>query len=298
MNRFTATNTAPVTQNVRLTVSSIVCQLEAMGVNHQGFRKWNATVPITSNTSASAIAMRYSFCRSWPPGGSAADSRVERTERIDEMPVDRHQFGFGMALAHHLVDRVFLLLQGIDQDQELAGFEVVMEPRELAVLDADADQPAFPGAEQRRHADQGVVDECRYLDADGIEVIEQDHADQPDQETEHAADDAVANDIQRLEIIAGVDVLLLQPGFVTRNDVDEEVLDAGLVQVVRNDVGAVERRRQIVKALHLLPPLKLWSRPSSAKRGYSSPQNQASSPKPNKVIAMSANGSAGAQIGM
>ncbi len=39
MNRFTATNTAPVTQKVRLTVSSINPQLDAIGVNHQGFRK-------------------------------------------------------------------------------------------------------------------------------------------------------------------------------------------------------------------------------------------------------------------
>jgi len=33
-----------------------------------------------------------------------------------------------------------------------------------------------------------------------------------------------------------------------------KTLAAGLVQVVRNDVGAVERRRQVVKALHQLSP--------------------------------------------
>ena len=64
MNRLTATNTTPVTQKVRLTVSSIMPQFDAIGVNHQGFRKWNATVPITSRTSAIAIATRHSFCRS------------------------------------------------------------------------------------------------------------------------------------------------------------------------------------------------------------------------------------------
>ena len=39
MKRLTAMNTAPVTQNVRFTVSSIVVQLEAIGVNHQGLKK-------------------------------------------------------------------------------------------------------------------------------------------------------------------------------------------------------------------------------------------------------------------
>jgi hypothetical protein len=39
MNRFTATNTPPVTQNVRLTVSSMFPQLDAIGVNHQGLKK-------------------------------------------------------------------------------------------------------------------------------------------------------------------------------------------------------------------------------------------------------------------
>jgi len=57
MNRFTATKTAPVTQNVRFTVSSIICQFDAIGVNHHGLRTWNATVPITSRIRTIAIAM-------------------------------------------------------------------------------------------------------------------------------------------------------------------------------------------------------------------------------------------------
>ena len=39
MNRFTATKTMPVTQKVMSTVVSIILQLEAIGVNHQGLRK-------------------------------------------------------------------------------------------------------------------------------------------------------------------------------------------------------------------------------------------------------------------
>ena len=257
MNRFTATNTAPVTQNVRLTVSSIVSQFDAIGVNHHGLRKWNATVPITSSTTAIAIAMCYSFCRSRSSGEPGCAFALRRTERVDEVAVDARELCFRVPLAHHPGDSRFLLLQRIDQDQELAGLDVVVKLRELAVLVADADQAAFPRAEQRRYADDGVVDEVRNLDAERVEVLDQADADQADQETHDAANDAIADDIERLEIVAGVDVLLLQPRFVTRDDVHEEILDPDLMQVVRDPMGALQRRRQIVQALHrFTPPLQ------------------------------------------
>ena len=58
MNRLTATKTIPVTTNVMFTVSSIIFQLDAIGVNHHGLRKWNRIVPTTSRTNATAIAIR------------------------------------------------------------------------------------------------------------------------------------------------------------------------------------------------------------------------------------------------
>ena len=153
------------------------------------------------------------------------------------------------------------------------------------------------------------VDEGRHLDAERVEVPQRADADQAHDEADSAADDAVADDVERLEVVAGVDVLLLQAGFVARDHVDEEVRDPDLVQVVGDSVGAVERRRQIVKALHLLSPgcvvlcdgqrLRLVSASGfRASRGCSSPQNQASSPKANNEMAISANGRAGAQTGM
>jgi hypothetical protein len=39
MKRLIAMNTTPVTQNVMSTVWSIVVQLDAIGVNHQGLKK-------------------------------------------------------------------------------------------------------------------------------------------------------------------------------------------------------------------------------------------------------------------
>ena len=40
MNKHTATKTAPVTQKVKIIVSSMFPQLEATGVHHQGLQKW------------------------------------------------------------------------------------------------------------------------------------------------------------------------------------------------------------------------------------------------------------------
>lgn len=59
MNRFTATNTKPVTQNEMVMVSSIDPQLEASGVSYHGLRKWNSTVPTTRTIRAIAMALQH-----------------------------------------------------------------------------------------------------------------------------------------------------------------------------------------------------------------------------------------------
>ena len=41
MNKQTATKTAPVTQKVKIIMSSILPQFEATGVHHHGLQKWN-----------------------------------------------------------------------------------------------------------------------------------------------------------------------------------------------------------------------------------------------------------------
>tara|TARA_Y100000588_G_C14003182_1_gene816624 strand:- start:767 stop:958 length:192 start_codon:yes stop_codon:yes gene_type:complete len=51
MNKQTATNTAPVTQKVKIIVSSILPQLEATGVHHHGLQKWNTIDPIIINAN-------------------------------------------------------------------------------------------------------------------------------------------------------------------------------------------------------------------------------------------------------
>ena len=57
MNRFTATKTIPVTQNVMCTVSSIIPQLDAIGVKYHGLSTWKRTEPTTSNTNAIATTI-------------------------------------------------------------------------------------------------------------------------------------------------------------------------------------------------------------------------------------------------
>jgi hypothetical protein len=60
--RFTAMKTMPVTQNVSTTVSSMVDQFDAIGVNHHGLAKWNMREPMTRRTSTTAIAIGKPPC--------------------------------------------------------------------------------------------------------------------------------------------------------------------------------------------------------------------------------------------
>ena len=52
-----ATKTKPVTQNVRLIVSSIELQFDANGVNVQGLKKWKTTEPTTKRITTIANAI-------------------------------------------------------------------------------------------------------------------------------------------------------------------------------------------------------------------------------------------------
>ena len=49
MNKQTATNTPPPTQKVKVIVSSIPCQFEAISVQYQGVKMWNKTDPTITN---------------------------------------------------------------------------------------------------------------------------------------------------------------------------------------------------------------------------------------------------------
>ena len=54
INKQTATNTAPVTQKVKIIVSSIFPQFDATGVHHHGLQKWNMIDAIMINANITA----------------------------------------------------------------------------------------------------------------------------------------------------------------------------------------------------------------------------------------------------
>jgi len=64
------------------------------------------------------------------------------------------------------------------------------------------------------------------------------------------ADEAVADHVQRLQVVAGVDVLLFQAGLVLRDDVKEKVFQTRSMQVIGDPMRALERGREIVEAIH------------------------------------------------
>ena len=64
MNNPIATNTAPVTQNVRIIVPSIFPQFDATGVHHQGLQKWkmmDAMIIIANITATNTCKPTYKF---------------------------------------------------------------------------------------------------------------------------------------------------------------------------------------------------------------------------------------------
>src|SRR6185295_8753871 len=58
----------------------------------------------------------------------------ERTEWIDEVPVDGGELRLRMPHPHHAYDSRFLFLQRIDQDQTAARLEVIMKFGQLLVF--------------------------------------------------------------------------------------------------------------------------------------------------------------------
>ena len=185
-------------------------------------------------------------------------------ERVYEMAVEARELGLGMAPAHHVPDHRLLVATRVDQDQEPAGLDVVVEPLQLLVLLLDADQAAFPGAEQRRHAAQRDVDEPGDV-LERPELVEHDAADHAGEQADGGAEEALADEVERLEVVAGVDMPLLESGLVLGDHVDEKVVDPDIVQVVGDPRGAVELRCDVIETLHPYP-----QRPPSESSAYRS----------------------------
>ena len=80
------------------------------------------------------------------------------SERVDEVLVDRDEFRFRMTGAHQCPDHGALLAPRVDEDQVLAGLDVVVEFSEILVLRGYPGQAAFPRTEHRGHGDDDEID--------------------------------------------------------------------------------------------------------------------------------------------
>src|SRR3974390_749562 len=199
---------------------------------------WNSTVPTTSRTRTTASGMGSPLLQQLGAACAVVSLALDAAEWVHEVAVDPDEFGLAMSFGHHRTDFLLQLPAGIDQDQEATGLDVVVEALELLVFAADADQSAFPGAEQRRDHHDRAVHHVRHAGAEGLEVPEQLDADQPGDEAEEGADEADPDHVEGLEVVGRMDVLLAQARLVLGNDVDVEIVDARRMQISGDLLGA------------------------------------------------------------
>src|ERR1700716_278814 len=125
-----------------------------------------------------------------------------------------------MFFLHHLAHQRFSMLSDINQYEVLARNQVVVKLGKLFMLAIDSNQAAFPGAKQSGRSPQDCIDQrWNRISAKRLQVHEQSNARQSDEESQRGADESVANDVQGFEVVAGVDLVPLQPAFVAANDV-------------------------------------------------------------------------------
>src|SRR5260370_31011252 len=105
------------------------------------------------------------------------------------------------------------------------------------MLAVDSHEAAFPGAKQRGRSDQDGVNERRHhMNAEGLRVQEQSDPRQTDEKPERGADEPVAQDIQGLEVVAGVDLMPLETRLLEANDMQVEIIDADIMQVAPHPI--------------------------------------------------------------
>ena len=86
------------------------------------------------------------------------------------------------------------------------------------------------------------------------EVVEEDAADDAGEEPDRRAEETLAHEVERLEVVAGVDVALREARLVLRDHVHEEVVETDVVQVVGHPRGAFQLRCDVIKAFHACSP--------------------------------------------
>ena len=79
-----------------------------------------------------------------------------------------------------------------------------------------------------------------------------DHA---DYKSDECTDQTGTNDVLGLQIIAGMDVLLVEAGLVLGDNVQEKIAYACRVQIIGNLMRTLKRRRKVVNAIHHASPV-------------------------------------------
>jgi len=108
------------------TVSSIIFQLDAIGCKPPRAEEMEQYVPTHQQEQCDCHGhSSVLLCESTFQKGRLRAR--ERTEWIDEVPVDGRELRFRMPRVHHLQDSRFLLLLRINQEQRATGLEIVVE---------------------------------------------------------------------------------------------------------------------------------------------------------------------------
>ena len=165
MNRLTATKTAPVTQKVRF--DGVVHHLPVGGdgreppraqeVEQHGADHQQDQCQRECHLSHSCVQTRGHRRHRQLRVADVSEVRT-RAERIDEMPVDRDQLASGCC-SRIIFDTAASCSLRARSGSGTCRLRGRRGTSRASCSRADADQPAFPGAEQRGHADEDDVDE-------------------------------------------------------------------------------------------------------------------------------------------
>ena len=148
------------------------------------------------------------------------------------MPVSRNVFRFRVLLAHHGLDGLAHALAGVNQEQVLAVLNIVVERSQLIVFVGYTNQTAYPRPEQGRKRHDASVRNDGHIRAEELQRRKYHGTDQADGKAGEGAGESGSDDIQCFYVVAGMDTMFLQPGFIFADDVDIPILDPDGVQIV------------------------------------------------------------------